>query len=61
MNSGISIGKGILWVLVWLGFMFIYTVLDIVIWRKWTKTLRWRKTKNINSKGYFERCTYYTA
>lgn len=34
MNSGISIGKGILWVLVWLGFMFIYTVLDIVIWRK---------------------------
>lgn len=34
MNSGISIGKGILWVLVWLGFMFIYTALDIVIWRK---------------------------
>lgn len=34
MNSGISIGKGILWVLVWFGFMFIYTTLDIVIWRK---------------------------
>ena len=34
MNSGISIGKGILWVLVWFGFMFIYTALDIVIWRK---------------------------
>ncbi len=29
--------------------------------RKWTKTFRWRKTKNINSKGYFERCTDYTA
>ena len=34
MNSGIPIGKGILWVLVWFGFMFIYTALDIVIWRK---------------------------
>ena len=34
MNSGISISKGILWVLVWFGFMFIYTAIDIVIWRK---------------------------
>ena len=34
MSNGISIGKGILWVLVWFGFMIFYTVLDILIWRK---------------------------
>lgn len=34
MSNGISIGKGILWVLVWFGFMIFYTVLDISIWRK---------------------------
>ena len=34
MNNGISIGKGILWVLVWLGFMILYTILDISVWRK---------------------------
>ena len=34
MSNGISIVKGILWVLVWFGFMIFYTVLDILIWRK---------------------------
>ena len=34
MSNGISIGKGILWVLVWFGFMILYTILDISIWRK---------------------------
>ena len=34
MNNEISIGKGILWVLVWVGFMIIYTALDVLIWRK---------------------------
>ena len=36
MNNEISIGKGILWVLVWVGFMIIYTALDVSIWRKIT-------------------------
>ena len=36
MNNEISIGKGILWVLVWVGFMIIYTALDVLIWRKIT-------------------------
>ncbi|AIW88888.1 CAAX protease [Treponema sp. OMZ 838] len=34
MSNGISIGKGILWMLVWFGFMILYTILDISIWRK---------------------------
>jgi len=34
MKSGISIGEGILWVLIWLGFMLLYTFLDIAVWRK---------------------------
>lgn len=34
MNNEISIGKGILWVLVWVGFMIVYTALDVLIWRK---------------------------
>lgn len=34
MKSGISIGKGILWVLIWFGFMLFYTALDVVVWRK---------------------------
>ena len=34
MHNGISIGKGILWVLVWFGFMILYTILDVSIWRK---------------------------
>jgi len=32
MENGISIGKGIVWTLVWLGFMLLYTALDIGIW-----------------------------
>lgn len=34
MKSGISIGEGILWVLLWLVFMLLYTFLDIAVWRK---------------------------
>lgn len=34
MNSGISIGEGVLWVLVWFGVMLFYTLLDVAVWRK---------------------------
>ena len=34
MSNEISIGKGILWVLVWFCFIILYTILDISIWRK---------------------------
>lgn len=34
MKEDISIGKGILWVLVWFGFMLLYTALDVLLWRK---------------------------
>lgn len=34
MKEGIRIGKGILWVLIWFGFMLIYTALDVMVWRK---------------------------
>ena len=34
MSNRISIGKGVLWVLIWFGFMILYTILDISIWRK---------------------------
>lgn len=34
MNDGISLGKGILWVCIWLGFMLLYTALDVAVWRK---------------------------
>lgn len=34
MESGISIGNGILWVLIWFGFMLLYTFLDVALWRK---------------------------
>lgn len=34
MKSGISIGRGILWVLIWFGFMLFYTALDVAVWRK---------------------------
>lgn len=34
MNEGISISKGLLWVLVWFGFMLLYTALDVGVWRK---------------------------
>lgn len=36
MNNGISMGKGIMWVLIWLGFMIFYTLIDILVWRKLT-------------------------
>lgn len=34
MRDGVLIGKGILWVLIWFGFMLLYTVLDVMVWRK---------------------------
>lgn len=34
MDGGISIGNGVLWVLIWFGFMLLYTFLDVVLWRK---------------------------
>ena len=34
MEDGISIGNGVLWVLIWLGFMLLYTFLDVMVWRK---------------------------
>ena len=34
MEDGVSLGRGILWVLVWFGFMLLYTALDVVVWRK---------------------------
>lgn len=33
MKDGIFIGKGILWVLTWFGFMLLYTTFDILVWR----------------------------
>lgn len=37
MRDGISLGKGIFWVLVWFGFMLLYTTLDLMLWRKTAK------------------------
>lgn len=34
MEQGISIGQGILWVLIWFGLMMFYTFLDVAVWRK---------------------------
>lgn len=34
MEGGISIGNGIFWVLIWFGFMFLYTFIDVTVWRK---------------------------
>ncbi len=34
MDSGISIGEGVLWVLMWFGVMLFYTLLDVAVWRK---------------------------
>ena len=33
MEGGISIGVGVLWVLIWFGFMLLYTILDVMVWR----------------------------
>lgn len=33
MKNGISIGKGTGWVLIWFGFMLLYTALDVMVWR----------------------------
>ena len=33
MEDGISIGDGVLWVLIWFGFMLLYTFLDVMVWR----------------------------
>lgn len=34
MNNGLSIKTGFLWIFIWFCFMILYTILDIVIWRK---------------------------
>ncbi|MDE7299151.1 MAG: CPBP family intramembrane metalloprotease [Lachnospiraceae bacterium] len=34
MKHGITIQTGLLWVLAWLGFMVLYTLLDIAVWRR---------------------------
>lgn len=34
MEGGISIGVGVLWVLIWFGSMLLYTFLDVMVWRK---------------------------
>lgn len=34
MKDDMRIGKGILWVLLWFGFMLLYTALDVTVWRK---------------------------
>ena len=34
MENGITIGNGVLWVLIWFGFMLLYTSLDVMVWRK---------------------------
>lgn len=33
MREGMRISKGVFWVLIWFGFMLIYTSLDVTIWR----------------------------
>ena len=34
MRTRITPGNGILWVLIWVGFMLLYTLLDVAVWRK---------------------------
>lgn len=34
MKDGITIGAGVLWTVVWFGFMFLYTVLDVTVWKR---------------------------
>lgn len=34
MKDGIHIGRGILWVFIWFGFMLLYTALNVLLWRK---------------------------
>lgn len=34
MRNGMCLSKGILWVLIWFGFMLLYTTLDVTVWRK---------------------------
>lgn len=34
MKEGLLIGKGVLWVLLWFGFMLLYTTLDVTVWKK---------------------------
>lgn len=34
MKSGLSVGIGIVWVLIWFGCMLLYTFLDVAVWRK---------------------------
>ena len=34
MKDGITLGTGIFWVLIWFGFMLVYTSFDVGVWRK---------------------------
>lgn len=34
MQAGITLGHGVLWVLVWVGFMLFYTLVDVALWRR---------------------------
>ena len=34
MRARITLGNGLLWVLIWVGFMLLYTLIDIALWRK---------------------------
>lgn len=34
MKNQLSLGRGVLWVLIWFGFMLVYTALDVGLWRK---------------------------
>lgn len=40
MKNTISLPTGLLWVLAWVGFMLLYTFLDVAIWRKCFPTAR---------------------
>lgn len=47
MKDGVSIGKGVFWVLIWFGFMLLYTALDVGLWRKMSPI--WGKYLNLFS------------
>ena len=34
MKTRITFGEGLLWVLIWFGFMLLYTFLDVAVWRR---------------------------
>lgn len=44
MEDGLSLGQGVLWVLIWLGWMLLHTVLDVAVWRRFPPV--WEKYLN---------------